>query len=815
MVNRFGCGEADTKMILGKLRQAFHRFRGRLIEFDLAPYRKRLARIDARGEALTALSDQALRGLSDDLIAQARAGVLPDDLLVEAYALAREVSSRLLGMRHFDVQVLGGIAMHQGKLVEMQTGEGKTLAAVLPAYLNALTGDGVHILTFNDYLARRDAAWMGPAYEFLGLTVGFIQEGMTPQERRQAYACDITYATAKEAGFDFLRDHLCTDAEDLVHRPFHVAIVDEADSILIDEARIPLVIAGSTDEVVADPYYMAELVRELRPSLDYDTDENERNVYLTESGLDRAEKALGCDNLHAPENLLLVTQLHLALHAHVLLRRDVDYIVRDGTVEIVDEFTGRVVEDRHWPHGLQAAVEAKEDLTIQAEGFIRGSITLIHLARMYPKLCGMTATAQAAAEEFNEFYGLPVVVIPPHRPCIRVDASDMVFTSKEAKRTALVDEIATVHARGRPLLVGTCSVAESEELAGALERRHVPCRVLNAKNDELEAEIVAQAGAPGAVTISTNMAGRGTDIRLGGNDERYRDEVVALGGLYVIGTNRHESRRVDDQLRGRAARQGDPGSSRFFISLQDDLFQRFAIDEAITSAYDKHAFASESMAPKQDEPVDDAEVSREIAHVQRIIEGQNLEIRKTLWQYSYVIDQQRRIVHGRRQDMLTERTAPSLLAARVPERYERLLADVGPEILNDVERQITLFHIDRCWAEHLDHLAHIRDGIHFITEGGHRPLDEYHRIAGRAFYDLLARIDDSIVETFEAAEIAADGIDPAKEGLKGPSSTWTYLINDHPFGTWFERFYRTATHSADLVRSLKRALADKTESMDN
>jgi preprotein translocase subunit SecA len=559
------------------------------------------------------------------------------------------------------------------------------------------------------------------------------------------------------------------------------------------------VIAGSTEEVVADPYHVAGLARELRPHLDYGTDENERNAYLTESGLDRAEKALGCDNLHAPENLVVLTQLHLALHAHALLNRDVDYIVRDGKVEIVDEFTGRVVEDRHWPHGLQAAVEAKEGLPIQAEGLIRGSITLIHLARMYPKLCGMTATAQAAAEEFSEFYGIPVVVIPPHQPCIRADASDVVFATKDAKRRALVEEITTVHATGRPILVGTSSVAESEELAEALRARGMQCQVLNAKNDELEAEIVAQAGAPGAVTISTNMAGRGTDIRLGGKAERYRDEVVTLGGLYVIGTNRYESRRVDNQLRGRAARQGDPGSSRFFISLQDDLFQRFGIDEAVGAAYDGYS---------QDRPIDDADVSREIAHVQRVIEGQNLEIRKTLWQYSYVIDRQRGLVHGKRQDLLTGRTSPSLLAERAPERYRQLVSDIGAAVLHDVERQITLSHIDHCWAEHLDHLAHIRDGIHFITSGGRNPLDEYHRIAGRAFGDLLRTIDERIVATFVSAEITADGIDLAKEGLKGPSSTWTYLINDHPFGNWFERFYRTAAHSGDLFRSLKRALAD-------
>jgi preprotein translocase subunit SecA len=785
-------------MIVGRLRQVFHRFRGRLIEFDLTPYRKLLAQIDARGEGLKKHADSRLKELSSELTSRARTGIRLDDLLADAFALGREVSSRVLGMRHFDVQVFGGIALHQGKLVEMQTGEGKTLAAVPPAYLNALTGRGVHVLTFNDYLARRDAQWMGPVYEFLGLSVGFVQEGMAPRDRRRAYACDITYATAKEAGFDYLRDHLCLSPDDLAHRPFHYAIVDEADSILIDEARIPLVIAGNTDEVVANPYEIAELVRRLRPGADYDTDENARNVYLTDAGLDRAEKALHCDNL--PENMLLLSQIYQALHAEALLNRDVDYIVREGKVEIVDEFTGRVVEDRHWPHGLQAAVEAKEGLTIQAEGLIRGSITLIHFAQLYPKLSGMTATAQAAAEEFTEFYRLPVVVIPPNRPSIRVDAPDLVFVTKEAKRQALVEEIAAVRATGRPILVGTSSVAESEELAEALRRKSVTCQVLNAKNDELEAEIVAQAGAPRAVTISTNMAGRGTDIRLGGKAGQYHAEVAALGGLYVIGTNRHESRRVDDQLRGRAARQGDPGSSRFFISLQDDLFQRFGIDESLARGVD---------ARSQDKPIDDPEVSAEIAHVQRVIEGQNLEIRKTLWRYSYVIDRQRHIIHTRRQNLLTGRTSGSLLQERAPDRYQQLLAQFGPAVLDKVERQLTLFHIDRCWAEYLDYVAHIRAGIHLMTPADRSPLDEFHVTVGKAFRGLVDSIDNSIVETFLSAEITPDGIDMEKAGLKGPSSTWTYLINDHPFGDWFQRFYKTVANAGDLIRSLKRALTNQ------
>jgi len=783
----------------GRLRQLFHRFRGRAIEFDLTPYLKLLAQIDTQEKQLKTKADGYLKELSAHLVTRARAGAALDDLLAEAFALGREASRRVLGMRHFDVQVFGGIAIHRGRLVEMQTGEGKTLTAVLPVYLNALTGRGVHVLTFNDYLARRDATWMGPVYEFLGRSVGHIQEGMDANDRQEAYRRDITYTTAKEAGFDYLRDHRCAHRDDLVHRPFHFALVDEADSILIDEARIPLVIAGNTDDVVANPYEMAELVRHLQPNRDYGTDQNERNAYLTEPGIERAEALLGCENLHAEKNLPLVVQLHQALHAHVLLARDVDYVVKDNRVQIVDEFTGRVVEDRHWPHGLQAAVEAKEGLAVQAEGMIRGSITLIHLARMYPKLAGMTATAQAAAEEFNAFYDLTVMVIPPHRPCVRHDETDLVFLTKQARRRALIEEIARVHATGRPILVGTCSVAESDDLAEALQGRGLTCHVLNAKNDEREADIVAEAGAPGAVTISTNMAGRGTDIRLGGEAERHREQVVALGGLYVIGTNRHESRRVDDQLRGRAGRQGDPGASRFIISLEDDLLRRFGIDEMPPPHCDASA---------RSEPIDDPEVTREIAHVQRVMEGQNLQLRRTLWQYSYAIDRQREILYRRRQDLLWQKTTSTLLASRCAARYEQLLAQVGPQVLEDVERQIALFHIDRCWSEYLDYVAHIREGL-CLTGGGGNPLNMYHRTVGRAFRELLESIDDHVVETFTSAEIGADGIDMDKEGLKGPSSTWTYLVTDNPFGSWFERLYRTATHSDDLFRSLKRAVMDK------
>ena len=781
---------------LRKFQQAFHRLRGRHIEFDLKGYQKWLNQVNKLEDTFEAMADGALQDISQNLIARARGGTRLDELLVEGFALVREAARRVLGLRLFDVQIIAGIVLHRGKLAEMQTGEGKTLVAVLPAYLNALSGRGVHVLTFSDYLARRDANWMGPVYDYLGLTVGFVQEGMSVGERQKAYASDVTYATAKEAGFDFLRDHLCFEKENVVHRPFHFVIVDEADANLIDEARVPLVIAGSTSTPNMDHSHMTEIVRSLDPKSDYDTDEYSRIVHLTESGLDRVESQWHCGNLHVPENLMLLTGINLALHAEVLLRRDVDYIIRDGKVELVDEFTGRVAEKRRWPHGLQAAVEAKEGLDIQPEGMIQGSITLIHLLQLYPKVCAMTATARHAAEEFKEFYDLNIVVIPPNRTCIRVDHPDIVFTHQEAKHKALVAEIKDVHVTGRPILVGTCSVGESECLAAALQKEDIKCQVLNARNNELEAKIVAQAGSLNAVTISTNMAGRGTDIRLGGVEERDHQAVVAFGGLYVIGTNRHDSRRIDNQLRGRAGRQGDPGSSRFFISLEDDLLQRYGIDELIPP---EHRLA------RQDEPIDDPVIGREIARAQRIIEGQNFEIRRTLWNYSSVIEEQRKVIHQKRRDVLLNGISSSLLAKRSTERFEKLRATVGEEVLRNVERQLTLFHIDRCWADYLAQIDHVREGIHLFSAGGQNPLDEFHRIVADAFQALMRRIDEEIVKTFNSAEINEEGIDMIREGLVRPTSTWTYLINDNPFGD----FMKGLREGLQCFKGLKRALTDK------
>jgi preprotein translocase subunit SecA len=743
------------------------------VEENLAPYEEALREINRLGEDFARKTDDQLREIAallrESMRDISRGGVSSDELLVEVFALAREAAARQLGMRPFDVQVIAGVALSSGKLVEMQTGEGKTLAAVLPACLNAAAGRGVHVLTFNDYLARRDAAWMGPVYRFLGLSVGVVQEGMSVDARRAAYAADVTYATAKEAGFDFLRDGLCRRPDDLAHRPFNFAIVDEADSILIDEARVPLVIAGERPGSQTSLYRIAELIASLARGEDWETDENDRNVSLTERGVDRMEAALGRGDLYGAENYLLLIEVNQALHARALLRKDVDYIVRDERIELVDEFTGRVMDDRRWPDGLQAALEAKETLPIRPGGRILGSITLQHFLQHYPRLSGMTATARPAAEELEAFYGLGVVPVPPNRPCAREDLPDLIFTDKDAKRRALIAEIKRANVTGRPVLVGTSSVEESESLARELDVTGVACRVLNAKNDEAEAEIIAESGAIGAVTISTNMAGRGTDIRLGGAGEAERERVVALGGLYVIGTNRHESRRIDDQLRGRAGRQGDPGTSRFFVSLEDDLMARFGIDNLIPQQI--------RPAP-QDEPIEHTAVRHEVERLQRIVEGQNYEIRKTLWRYSSLVEEQRRAMQDSRMATLTGEAELELCAERLPKRYAELRDRFGEEVPREAERAITLGHIDAAWAEHLALIAEIREGIHLVGLGRQDPLYEFMKQVAGAFMKLHQTIEERIVETFAAAEITEDGISLDRAGLRAPSSTWTYLIND-------------------------------------
>jgi preprotein translocase subunit SecA len=694
-----------------------------------------------------------------------------DSIRTEFFALVREASRRVLGLRPFDVQVLAAMALDDGHIVEMQTGEGKTLAAVMPASLRALASHGAHVLTFNDYLARRDAEWMGPVYAMLGLSVGFVQEGMTTEERRHAYLADVTYVTAKEAGFDHLRDLLATDRQALVHRPFHFALVDEADSLLIDEARVPLVIAGSAARETSSASRLAALVAALTPGVHFDTDEYGRDVELTEAGVEQVEHTLGVGSLHNAENYRVLTELNCALHAQVLLRRDVDYLVQDGRIQIIDEFTGRVVADRHWPDGLQAALEAKEGVERQPDGRILGLITMQHFLQGYPRLCGMTGTAQTAAGELRELYGLDVVVVPTHRPMIRLDHPDIVFTHREAKERAVVQEIQRAHATGRPVLVGTLTVEESERLAARLHRAGVACEILNAKNDAMEARIIARAGALHAVTISTNMAGRGTDIRLGPENEAEHRQVVALGGLYVIGTNRHESRRVDLQLRGRAGRQGDPGDSRFFVSLEDDLLVRYGIEALI---------AGRVVTAKRDEPLDHPVLRREIARAQRIIEGQDMEIRKALSKYASALEAHRHEVMELRQAILNGDEVSDVWQ-RAPARRRALVDEVGEDAVCQAERAVTLLQIDRVWRGHLALAADLREGIHLVALGGQDPSAHYTKELTLAFRRLEDSIDRAVLEALHEVRVCGGRIDLEGVGIKGPSTTWTYLINDDPF----------------------------------
>ncbi|NJD04828.1 MAG: accessory Sec system translocase SecA2 [Ruminiclostridium sp.] len=739
-------------------------------ELDLEPCCRLLEEINKIKTAN--LDNYTLKRLSLELKKKAQNGIPLEDILVDAFALGREASERVLGMRHFDVQVIAGIAMHYNALVEMQTGEGKTLAAVLPAYLNALTEKGVHILTFNDYLAQRDAGWMGPVYEFLGLSVGYVREGMDAGERKKAYSCDITYLTAKEAGFDYLRSFLCTNVADLVLRPFNCSIIDEADSILIDEARIPLVIAGKTEGVRGiDPLRMAEVIKGLKPELDYSFDEYERNVFLTEKGTTLIEDLFKCGNLYSEGNLSLLVDVNNALHANLLLKKDVDYIVRKGKVELVDEFTGRVADKRQWPHGLQEAIEAKEGIISSTKGQILFSITLQSFIGLYPKICGMTGTVHPAEEEFLEFYGLNTAVIPTNKECIRIDHPDVIFTHNEAKLDALAEEISTVHKTGRPILIGTGSVEESECLAAVLEGKGICCNVLNARNDAQEAAIVANAGAPGAVTVSTNMAGRGTDIKLGGQHEEEYGKVVELGGLYVIGTNRHESRRIDNQLRGRAGRQGDPGSTRFFISLEDDLMKQYKLKELIPAAL---------YPAKQAQPLDNNVIRREIGRAQRIVEGQNFDIRRTMRKYSVLMERQRQMIYKWRFDTLSGVNGTTLMKERIAARYDELLPVVGEKALDKAERQVTLHYINSCWADYLDFLSYTRETIHLVNIAGKIPISEFNKISIDAFEKLLEEIKEEAVNTLASAEITSSGIDMDKAGLKAPSSTWTYLVDDNP-----------------------------------
>ena len=612
---------------------------------------------------------------------------------------------------------------------------------------------------------------MGPVFESLGLSVGYIEDGMPTEKRRRAYDCDITYMTAKEAGFDYLREFLAVEPTQLIQRPFHYAIIDEADSILIDEARIPMVLAGAIEGTISDTFRMAKIVDRLMPEEDYELDEYERNVYLTELGLSKVEASLQCSNLYSGKNNSLLADLNNALHAKALLKKEIDYIVRDGKVELVDEFTGRVAEKRHWPYGLHEAVEAKEGIVSENEGRILASITLQNFLKLYPRISGMTGTALTAAEELFVCYQRKVMVIPSHKPCIRHDLPDVIFTHKEAKQKYLIEEIIQVHKTGRPILIGTASVEESEQLAEELKYADISCQVLNAKNDEMEASIIANAGALYSVTVSTNMAGRGTDIKLGGSHEEDKEKVMALGGLYVIGTNRHESRRIDNQLRGRAGRQGDSGTSQFFTSLEDDLMLRYNLKELIPK----------SLYPKRQEgPLDNPVIQREVSSAQRIIEGQNMDMRKDLNKYWAITEHQRQIIWHQRMDILLYRGKTNFMLKYSPQRYKGLLHAVGVQALEKAERQVVLYMINQCWMDYLDYLSYIRESIHLVNFAKEVPIFEYNKRVVAAFEQFNIDLQEEIIKALSVVEITKDGVNLDKEGMPSPGSTWTYLVDDKP-----------------------------------
>ena len=764
---------------------------------DLAPFR---AVVEEAGRR-----ESRVRRLTDEELTAAVAVLREEEDLAELCALGREAARRALGERPYDVQLVGTLALLSGHVAEMATGEGKTLAGALAAAGYALRGHRVHVMSVNDYLARRDAEWMGPLYRLMGVTTGWIGQSSTPGERREAYRADVTYAPVSEIGFDLLRDRLATSPEDLVQPEPSVALIDEADSVLVDEAMVPLVLAGAADLDSAEPRY-ADLVRRLRPGLHYSTDEEARNVQLTAAGAQEVERVLGVD-LYAPENLRTLTAVNVALHAEVLLHRDVDYIVRDGAVKLISESRGRVALLQRWPDGLQAAVEAKEALEASPSGEILDSITVQELVGRYPVRCGMTGTAMAVAEQLTEFYSLQIAVIPPNRPCVREDRPDRLYATAADKEVALVEEISAAHAAGRPVLVGTGDVAESERLARRLRRAGLDPVVLNAKNDAEEAAIIAEAGAYGAITVSTQMAGRGTDIRLGGSPARDsggtaasgptasgtaapgtaaaearggdHDRVAAAGGLLVIGTGRYHSSRLDDQLRGRAGRQGDPGASVFFTSLQDDLVTRYAPDEKTKAAAD------------EDGLITDKGAHWIVGHAQRVAEGVALELHRNTWRYNQLIGLQRRELLAERDAVLHGDAADRAMAADAPERHAELTEIAGPEAVAAAARQVVLYQLDRCWAEHLAFLADLREGIHLRSLGrGLDPLMEFNREAVPAGKRLLADARKRAVAAFEALTATEDGIDLDSAGVKRPSATWTYLVHDNPFGSLDERALR-------------------------
>ena len=717
--------------------------------------------------------DAKAQGLDDEQLARAAQlldleGLAQSPDMPQFLAIAREAAERSISLRPFDVQLLGALRMMAGDVIEMATGEGKTLSGAIAAAGYALSGRSVHVVTINDYLARRDAEWMAPVIEAMGLSVGWITADSNREERRAAYRCNVTYASVNEIGFDVLRDQLVVDVDDLVSPNPDVALIDEADSVLVDEALVPLVLAGTTHRETPK-LEIVRLVGELDPGKDYATDADSRNVHLTEAGAQKIEKALGGIDLYSEEHVgTTLTEVNVALHAHVLLQRDVHYIVRDGAVQLINASRGRIAALQRWPDGLQAAVEAKEGIETTETGEVLDTITVQALINRYPTVCGMTGTALAAGEQLRQFYSLAVSPIPPNTANVRVDEPDRVYVSVGAKNDAIVDHIIEVHATGQPILVGTQDVAESEDLHARLVRRGVPAVVLNAKNDEEEARVIAEAGTLGAVTVSTQMAGRGTDIRLGGSDEADHDQVAELGGLHLIGTGRHRTERLDNQLRGRAGRQGDPGSSVFFASWEDDVVAAHLEPGKLPDECDETGRVT---SPKATALLD---------HAQRVAEGRLLDVHANTWRYNQLIAQQRAIIVERRNKLLSTAAAREELKELTRGRYDELAGSASEEDLERICRTIMLFHLDRGWADHLAYLSDIRESIHLRALGRQNPLDEFHRLAVDAFANLAADAIEASQQTFETANVLIDepGLDLSK--LARPTSTWTYMVHDNP-----------------------------------
>ena len=737
------------------------------------------------------LSDANLVAKTDEFKRRLQKGETLDDILPEAFAVCREASKRVLGMRHFDVQMLGGICLHRGNIAEMRTGEGKTLVATLAVYLNALSGKGVHVVTVNDYLATRDSEQMGRLYNFLGLSTGLIVANLDYNQRKEAYAADVTYGTNNEFGFDYLRDNMVSDVSQMVQRPLNYAIVDEVDSILIDEARTPLIISGPGSRSTDNYYKLAQVVPHLVKDEDYTIDEKQKTIAPTDSGITKVEKMLGIENLYDADNIELNHLLGASLRAYAMMHRDTDYVVKDGEVVIVDEFTGRLMFGRRYSDGLHQAIEAKEGLKVERESQTLASITFQNYFRMYEKLSGMTGTAKTEEKEFNDIYGLEVIPIPPNRPLIRVDLPDLIFKSKAAKYRAVVRNAVERHQTGQPILIGTTSITQSEELSDMLLRAGVPHKVLNAKHHEQEAEIVANAGQMGMVTIATNMAGRGTDITLG-------EGVPELGGLAILGTERHESRRIDNQLRGRAGRQGDPGSSQFFLSLEDDLMRIFGADN-ISGIMDK-------LGMEEDEPIEHSLITKSIERAQKKVEDHNYNIRKYILEYDDVMNQQREVLYEQRHRILgneslrdtinemidklvteavdtyaDEKLYPEewdyeglhkhlsqyfltseLMSTEEMEEYTRQELDerlheiahseyqnrvdlLGEAMFGQLEKAIMLRVVDSKWMEHLDNMDMLREGIGLRAYGQKNPLVEYKFEAYDMFQHMIESIQDETI----------------------------------------------------------------------